>query len=82
MIKLYKNFENKKVVSEKVQELRWVLGLTQEGLARKLNVTWGTVNRWENKVNVPSRLAVEKLNEIRKENGLAPIEIFWTRQLK
>ena len=36
------------ITPEKVREYRIQLGMTQEGLARELGVSFTTVNRWEN----------------------------------
>lgn len=44
-----------------IKGLRKKLGLTQEGLARKIGVSWSTVNRWERGRGEPSPLAREKL---------------------
>jgi len=40
------------------KEVRKQLGLSQEGLARKLGVSFATVNRWENAQVKPSKLAM------------------------
>jgi len=37
-----------RITPEKVREYRIQLGMTQEGLARELGVSFSTVNRWEN----------------------------------
>ena len=42
---------------ETVKEVRRRLGLSQEGLAQALGVSFATVNRWENGKTVPSKLA-------------------------
>ena len=39
------------------KEVRRKLGLSQEGLARELGVSFATVNRWENAQVKPSQLA-------------------------
>lgn len=39
------------------KEVRRQLGLSQEGLARELGVSFATVNRWENAQVKPSQLA-------------------------
>ena len=41
-----------------LREIRRRLGLSQEELARLLNVSCATVNRWEQGKNKPSRLAL------------------------
>lgn len=51
-------------ISEKIREIRFKLGLTQEQFAAKLGVTFPTVNRWENKKTKPSPLAIQKLEKL------------------
>jgi DNA-binding transcriptional regulator YiaG len=41
-----------------LKEVRRQLGLSQEGLARELGVSFATVNRWENAQVKPSKLAM------------------------
>lgn len=50
-----------------IKELRKQLQLTQEGLARKLGVSWSTVNRWERGLGEPSPLAREKLENLKSK---------------
>lgn len=40
-----------------VKAVRAYLGITQEQLARDLNISFSTINRWENGRTIPSRLA-------------------------
>ncbi len=57
--------------SELLRELRHRLGdLSQEQLARRLGVSWSTINRWENGKGAPSPLARDKLVPLLKEAGL------------
>ncbi len=42
---------------EQVKAVRKQLGLSQEELAEALGVSFATVNRWENRKVVPSKLA-------------------------
>ena len=42
---------------ELVKEIRRQLALSQEDLARKLGISFATVNRWENGQVKPSKLA-------------------------
>ena len=44
-----------------LKTVRKELKVSQETLARKLNVSYATINRWENNKAKPSRLAMEKL---------------------
>ncbi len=48
---------NKKDLPSLLKEVRRQLGLSQEGLARELGVSFATVNRWENVQVNPSQLA-------------------------
>lgn len=47
-----------KDLSALFKEVRRQLGLSQEGLARELGVSFATVNRWENAQVKPSKLAM------------------------
>ena len=42
-----------------VKQVRKELGLSQEQLARELNISFSTVNRWENGRSRPSQMAKE-----------------------
>ncbi len=48
--------------SSLVKEVRKQLELSQEDLARKLEVSFSTVNRWENGKVSPSRLAKKQFD--------------------
>ena len=52
---------------ESIKELRRQLGLSQEGLARKLGVSVITVRRWEKGSFKPSPLALLRIDESIKE---------------
>ena len=49
------------------------IGLTQEGLAQALSVTFSTVSRWENGHVRPSKLAWKALEQLATERG-CPLE--------
>ena len=55
-----------------VNEIRKQLGITQEQLARELNISFSTINRWENSHTVPSRLAKMRLVEFCEKNSISP----------
>jgi len=52
-----------------VKQLRQLTGLTQEQLAAWLGVTFGTVNRWENKRVTPSPLALRQIEDLLRKLG-------------
>lgn len=45
--------------AEKVKNVRKILKISQEELARELGVSFATINRWENGNYNPSKLAVK-----------------------
>ena len=53
-----------------IKSIRSCLGISQAELAEWMNVTFATVNRWENGKTVPNRLAQSKLHEICKEHSV------------
>ena len=48
-------------LSALVKEIRRQLSLSQEDLARLLGLSYATVNRWENGLSKPSKLAKAQL---------------------
>lgn len=48
-------------IDEILKIIRKELKISQESLARELNVSYATLNRWENNKAKPSRLAMDKL---------------------
>lgn len=58
-----------------LREIREKLGLSQEGLARLLNVSCATVNRWETGKNKPSPLAMQSIEAFCKEKNLCSIYV-------
>ena len=49
--------------SQKVRYVREKLNISQEDLARALNVSYATINRWENSKNKPVRMAQVAFND-------------------
>ena len=54
-------------LSALVKEIRRQLSLSQEYLARLLGVSYATVNRWENGLSKPSKLAKAQLETFCKK---------------
>jgi putative transcriptional regulator len=52
-----------------IRAWRRKVGLTQEGLAQALSVTFSTVSRWENGHVLPSKLAWRALQRLAAERG-------------
>ena len=57
-------------LSEKLKELRKKKGLTQEDMAREINVSLSTVQRWEKKGGEPTRLARRELQRLFHREGI------------
>lgn len=53
-----------------LRQIRSYLSLSQTEFAEQLNVTFQTVNRWENGKVVPNRLAQSKIYDFCKENNI------------
>lgn len=51
---------------EEIKRLRLSAGLSQEEFARELDISFATVNRWENNRASPSRLARKLLVKFKK----------------
>ena len=58
-----------------IKQIREHLDMSQTELAERLNVSFATVNRWENGRAVPNKLAQTKLYEICKENDVSVYDI-------
>lgn len=56
--------------SEIIKSIREQLGITQEQLAHELNVSFSTINRWENGHRVPKKLAIVCLIELCRHNDI------------
>ncbi len=56
--------------SEKVQEVRGQLKLTQAQLAKELGVAFSTINRWEKGRNEPQFLERRKFDEFCQKKGI------------
>lgn len=57
-------------LQEKVRELRRKMNWVQEDLAREIDVSLSTVQRWETKGANPTRLARRELERLFKEAGI------------
>ncbi len=55
-----------------LKEIRSELGITQEQFARELNISFSTLNRWENGHTTPSRLAKTRLFEFCNNQDVSP----------
>ena len=50
-------------IDEILKSIRKEQNISQETLARNLNVSYATLNRWENNKVKPSRLAMDKIKD-------------------
>lgn len=57
-------------MQELLKKIRIHLNMSQTELAERLNVTFATINRWENGRAVPNKLAQSKLYELCKEKSI------------
>jgi len=55
---------------ERVKELRKKRGWTQEDMAREIDVSLSTVQRWERQGGEPTRLARRELRRFFQEAGI------------
>jgi transcriptional regulator with XRE-family HTH domain len=53
-----------------IKKVRKQLGITQEQLARELDISFSTINRWENGHTSPSKLARRRLLEFCRNKNL------------
>ncbi len=51
----------------RVKEIRRQLGISQEGLAHELGVSFATINRWENGKTTPFKLAKRQFDRFCSE---------------
>ena len=56
--------------SEKVSYAREKMNMSQEDLARALNVSFATINRWENSKTKPIKLAQAAFDTFCKKQGI------------
>ena len=52
---------------DRIRQLRAKLGLSQAGLAKLLNVSFASVNRWGNAQSCPNRLAWGQILRVERE---------------
>ena len=57
-------------IQEILKKIRKSLSISQETFARDLNVSYATLNRWENNRARPSRLAMDKLKDYCTTNDI------------
>ena len=56
--------------SQKIRYVREKLNISQEDLARALNVSYATINRWENSKNKPVRMAQAVFSDFCNKHGI------------
>ncbi|HCS75133.1 MULTISPECIES: helix-turn-helix domain-containing protein [Caproicibacterium] len=58
-------------LDEILRKIRKELNISQEQFARDLNVSFTTLNRWENSRTTPSRLAKMRIIDYCNEKGIS-----------
>ena len=58
------------VLPQKIKEIRLCNFLSQEEFAKRLGVSYATVNRWETDKTVPNIKALEKLDDYCKSENI------------
>lgn len=58
-------------IDEILKSIRKELNISQEQLARDLNVSFTTLNRWENNRSKPSRLAMMRIADYCKAKSVS-----------
>lgn len=61
---IYHDFKGDRMKADDIRQLRQSLAWSQEALARKLGVSFSTVNRWENGKAAPSPMAKKGLDDL------------------
>ena len=57
-------------LQERIREMRCIMGWSREDLARQIDVSLSSVQRWELYNVKPSKLAQKQLNKLFKRVGL------------
>lgn len=63
------------IMQDLIKKIRSHINMNQTELAEKLNVTFATVNRWENGRAVPNKLAQDKIYDLCKEHNVPVYDI-------
>jgi putative transcriptional regulator len=63
------------VFSNQVKKVRKQLGISQKQLAVALNVSFATINRWENNRVIPSNLAQKSFFDFCENNFINILEL-------
>lgn len=58
-------------IDEILKKIRKEMNISQEALARDLNVSYTTLNRWENNKAKPSRLASIQIRDYCIQKGIS-----------
>ena len=63
------------IIQNLIKKIRLYLNMNQTEFAEQLNVTFATVNRWENGRSLPNRLAQDRIFHLCKENTVPVYEM-------
>jgi transcriptional regulator with XRE-family HTH domain len=56
--------------AEAILDLRTVLRISQEQLAKELDVSYATINRWENGRTLPNRMTINAIKHYCEKRSL------------
>lgn len=57
--------------SDAIKDIRQSLNLTQTELANGLEVSFSSINRWENGKNVPNKMTIKMITNFCEKNGIS-----------
>jgi len=69
-------------LDEIIKNIRKELNITQEQLARDLDISYATLNRWENGHNIPNRLTRKAIAAYCSKKGMSSKIIIALEQYK
>ena len=64
------NMTNSETIAATLRAIRVSLDLTQEQLAKRLGVSFATINRWEGSANMPQKAARSAIAALAEETGI------------
>ncbi|HHZ05210.1 MAG TPA: helix-turn-helix transcriptional regulator [Clostridiales bacterium] len=57
--------------SDAIKDIRKALNLTQTELANELEVSFSTINRWENGKTIPNKMTIKMIHNFCEKNNVS-----------